>query len=350
MKSYNNLWNKFVSFNNLYSAYLKAKKAKPGSLEIREYFFNYEKELFQLQRTLIKGNYNLSKYTSFKIYKPKERTIKYVNFKDRVLHHAVINVIEPIFDKSFIFDSYACRKKKGTHLAMKRLRAIIQSGNAPKYYLKCDIKKYFPNIDQDILKRVITKKIKDKRLLNIIYKIIDSDHSEFGTHKGIPIGNLTSQLFANIYLNQLDQYIKQELKIKYYFRYVDDLLIFSNTKKELHIYKSKIRKFLKKELYLQIPKPKTRIGLLKTGVDFVGYQIYPEYIRVRKSNLRNFLKRTKTRIKNNSESLLIESSINSWLGYSLHANTRKLNATIFETNFKEYNYLLNKQLNKTTSY
>lgn len=340
MKSYNNLWNKFISFNNLYVAYLKAKKAKPGSFEIRKYFFNYEKELFQLQRALVKGDYNLSKYTAFKIYKPKERIIKYVDFKDRVLHHAVINVIEPIFDQSFIFDSYACRKKKGTHLAMKRLKVIIQSKNPPRYYLKCDIKKYFPNIDQEILKNIISKKIKDSRLLNIIYKIIESDHSEFGEHKGIPIGNLTSQLFANIYLNQLDQYIKQKLKIKYYFRYVDDLLIFSNIKKELHIYKSKIRKFLKKELYLEMPKTKTRMGLLKTGVDFVGYQIYPEYIRVRKSNLRNFLKRTKSRIKSNSNNFLIESSINSWLGYSLHANTRKLNTTIFETNFKEYNYLL----------
>jgi retron-type reverse transcriptase len=344
MKSYNRLWNNFISYKNLYSAYLKARKAKPKSLEIREYFFNYEKELFQLQRSLIKGNYALSKYTSFKIYKPKERTIKYVNFKDRVLHHAVINIIEPIFDNSFIFDSYACRKNKGTHLAMKRLKKIIQSKNAPKYYLKCDIKKYFPNIDQNRLKEIISKKIRDKKLLNIIFKIIESDHSEFGETKGIPIGNLTSQLFANIYLNQLDQYVKQKLNIKHYFRYVDDLLIFSNSKKELHIFKSKIKNFLKKELYLEIPRKKTRIGLIKTGVDFVGYQIYPEYIRVRKSNLRNFIKRTKSRIKSNYDNLLIESSINSWLGYSLHANTRQLNNILFYRYFTNYSYLLNKHL------
>lgn len=324
MKSYKNLWQKFVSFNNLYSAYLLAKKSKPRSFEITNYFFNYEKELFSLQKSLITNTCVLGPYSTFKIYKPKERTIKFVSFKDRVLHHAIQNIIEPIFEKSFIFDSYACRKKKGIHKGLYRLKKIIQSKNPPKYFLKCDVKKYFLSIDQDILKKIISKKITDKKLLNVIFKVIDSDHSEYGSKKGIPIGNLTSQLFSNIYLNELDQYVKNKLKIKYYFRYVDDFIIFADNKKDLHIYKEKIRCFLDQQLKLDLPIDKAKIRLTKTGVDFVGYQIYPDFVRVRSINIKRFKKRTEILVskykkgKINYDSL--ESSINSFFGYLKHGN------------------------------
>jgi RNA-directed DNA polymerase len=328
MKSYNNLWQKFISFNNLYNAYILAKKSKPRSFEITNYFFNYEKELFSLQKELITNNYVFGPYSTFKIYKPKERTIKFVSFKDRVLHHAIQKIIEPIFEKSFIYDSYACRKNKGIHKGLFRLKKIIQSKNPPKYFLKCDIKKYFLSIDQDILKKIISKKIKDKKLLTVIFKIIDSDHSEFGAKKGIPIGNLTSQLFSNIYLNELDQFVKNKLKIKHYFRYVDDFLIFSDSKKELHMSKEIIRKYLNKELKLDLPINKAKIRLTKTGVDFVGYQIYPDFVRVRSINIKRFKKRTKKLlIKYNTKKLTrssLESSINSFFGYLKHADCIKL--------------------------
>jgi retron-type reverse transcriptase len=328
MKSYNHLWHKFISFNNLYNAYLLAKKSKPRSFQISHYFFNYEKELFSLQKALITNTCVLGSYSTFKIYKPKERTIKFVSFKDRVLHHAIQNIIEPIFEKSFIFDSYACRKNKGIHKGLYRLKKIIQSKNPPKYFLKGDVKKYFLSIDQEILKKIISKKITDKKLLDVIFKIIDSDHSEFGEKKGIPIGNLTSQLFSNIYLNELDQYVKNKLKIKYYFRYVDDFIIFADNKKDLHIYKEKIRCFLDKKLKLDLPIDKAKIRLTKTGVDFVGYQIYPDFVRVRSINIKRFKKRTQILVsrykkrKINYKSL--ESSINSFFGYLKHGNCYRL--------------------------
>lgn len=343
MKSYNHLWQKFVSFNNLYKAYILAKKSKPNSFQISNYFFNYEKELFSLQKALIRDTYVLGPYSTFKIYKPKKRVIKFVSFKDRVLHHAIQNIIEPIFEKSFIYDSYACRKNKGIHKGLYRLKKLVQSEKTPKYFLKCDVRKYFLNVDQEILKKIISKKIKDKKLLKVIFKIIDSDHSEFGEKKGIPIGNLTSQLFSNIYLNELDQYVKNKLKINYYFRYVDDFIIFADNKRDLHIYKEKIRKFLFTKLKLDLPINKAKIRLTKAGVDFVGYQIYPKCVRVRSINIKRFKKRTKKLlIKYNHKTIntqTLKSSINSFFGYLKHANGFRLKNKLIELITHNYQLL-----------
>ncbi len=329
MKSYNNLWEEFTSFKNIYNAYKRARKSNPNKKYILKFTTNLEKELFLIQEELINQEYTFSEYRNFKVYEPKERIISAPCFRDVVVQHAIINIIEPIFDKSFINNSFACRKGKGTFKGFLDIKRLIQSKKPPKYYLKQDVKKYFPSIDKDVLKKIIYKKIKDKKLLSIIYQIIDSySFSSLNNKKGIPIGNLTSQLFANIYLNQLDQFVKHTLKIKHYYRYVDDFLIFSDSKRDLKVFRRKIKLFLKKDLFLAVPKNKSYTNLTSKGVDFLGYKVFSSFVRLRKSNIKRFIKRqikNNYLLKQNKMPLLnFRSSLFSFLGYAKHANCYKL--------------------------
>lgn len=334
MKTYNQLWTEITSFKNLVLAYKKARKAKPYTNEILQFSMDLEKNLLSIQEELLTNTYTQSKYREFIVFDPKQRKIKYLPFKDRVVHHALVNIIEPIFDKRLINTTYACRKRKGTHKALKDIKRVIPNDfKFTGYCLKCDIKKYFPSINQEILKKLISKKITCKNTLNLIYKIIDSDHSEFGINKGIPIGNLTSQLFSNIYLNELDHYVKHKLKIKYYYRYVDDFIILHDSKKELNNYKNKIKYFLKKELNLEMPKYKTSIFQIKDGVDFVGYKIFPNRVFLRKRNIKRFIKKLKI-LTNEKKVSKIKSSVFSYIGYFKFANSYNILTKIWRENPK----------------
>ncbi len=333
MKSYNNLWVKFTSFKNLYLAYKNARKSKPNKKQTIKFSLNLEKELFLIQEQLLNKQYVFSKYFTFKIYEPKERIISAPCFRDVVVQHAIINVIEPIFDKSFINNSFACRKNKGVYKGLLSIKDIVQKSNFPKYYLKQDVRKYFPSIDKDILKETISKKIKDKELLDLIYQIIDSYCSKKGESKGIPIGNLTSQLFANIYLNKLDQYVTHNLKIKHYCRYVDDFLIFSDCSKTLKKIRYKTKKFLNINLLLDVPKCKQYINLTNKGVDFVGYKTFPTKIRLRKTNTQKFMKKTKHNMHLYKHKKLsktkLHTSMCSYIAYAKKANSFKLLSKFF---------------------
>ena len=331
MKTYNRLWAEITSFKNLVLAYKKARKAKPYTNEILQFSMDLEKNLLSIQEELLANTYIQSRYREFIVFDPKQRKIKYLPFKDRVVHHALVNIIEPIFDKRLINTTYACRKGKGTHKALKDIKGVISSEfKFTGYCLKCDIKKYFPSINQEILKKLISKKITCKNTLNLIYKIIDSDNSESGKTKGIPIGNLTSQLFSNIYLNELDQYVKHKLKIKYYYRYVDDFIILHDSKKELNNYKKKIKYFLKKELNLEMPTYKTSIFKIKEGVDFVGYKIFPNRVFLRKRNIKRFIKNIKKwSVITNLNTNRFKSSVYSYLGHFKFANSYNLVTLIF---------------------
>lgn len=340
MKSYNNLFEKISSFENLCNAFYKSRKGKSNSPDAVRFFFNLEHDVFSLKEKIESGNYSTGKYKAFTVFEPKKRLIKAVPFKDRVVHHAICNLIEPIFDSGFIDYSYACRKNKGTHKALKKIKNIVQGKKLSDtcYALKCDIKKYFPSIDHSVLKYIIRKRISDKKLVKILDIIIDSDSSIYGKGKGIPIGNLTSQLFANIYLNSLDQFVKHNLKCRYYLRYVDDFIIFSESKKMLHIYKQKIKQFLKKELCLDIHQKKANIFLVSSGVDFVGYQVYPEVTRIRKSNINKFRKRMKHLLNLYKSGMIehsfIESSIQSWLGHAKHADAYLISRIVLKKCFE----------------
>lgn len=327
MKRYGDLWDEVVSFENLTKAFYKARKGKSRTPEAAEYLLHLEEYIFSLQEELCHSSYKAGAYRVFTIFEPKERVIAAVPFKDRVVHHAVCNVIEPLFDKGFIDDSFACRKNKGNHAGYYRLRYKIRKHFRSRgYVLKCDIRKYFPSVDHGILKEIIRGKIKDKRLLSLIDEIIDSSHSDFGVDKGIPIGNLTSQLFANIYLNELDQYVKHEPGVRHYLRYVDDFLLLSDSKEELHAQKHRIRVFLR-SLDLSLHKHKANISLIIDGVDYVGYRTYPTHTRIRKSNIKKFVRRTRKYLRNIQKQKLAAST-QSFLGYAKHADAYKITAKL----------------------
>lgn len=208
MQRIGNLFEKVVSYDNLLVAFYKARKGTKTE-EAKEFEFNLEKELIKLKKELVDKSYTPRKYRYFVIKEPKERLVSVASFRDRVVHHSIVNILEPIFEKTFIYDSYANRKNKGLHKGIKRLQSMIISNN--EYYLKADIEKFFDNINYEIMLNIIKRKIKDKDLIELLKKIIINDDSKL---KGLPIGNLTSQFFANVYLTGFDHFIKEKLKIK----------------------------------------------------------------------------------------------------------------------------------------
>jgi retron-type reverse transcriptase len=234
-----NLYNQIIDPKNIFEAYKKARKSRRYKKVVLNFSFSLEKNWHYIYYCLTNKNYIHGHYSEFLIKDSKKRIIESVPFKDRVIHHSLCNIIEPLFDKSFIVESYACRKNKGSHQANKQLRKYLKSVKDKNnlkdysciYYLKCDITKYFNSIDHNILKTIIQKRIKDAKTMWLINLIIDSYHKD--TNKGIPIGNLTSQLFANIYLNELDYFIKYHLHCKYFIRYMDDFIILDIDKRKL---------------------------------------------------------------------------------------------------------------------
>jgi retron-type reverse transcriptase len=297
MKTHKNLFQEVFKFENLYNSYLKARRGKNNSAEVLRFTYNLENELLKLQCELKNQTYKTGKYRHFIIFEPKERKISALPFRDRVVHHAICSVIGVIFEKKFIYDSYACRKGKGTHAGVDRIQKFIRKVSINCYVLKCDVSKYFSSVNPEVLKQVIREKIADKELLQLLDKIIDSQEEQNSSlNNGIPIGNLTSQLFANIYLNKLDEYIKYELKIKYYLRYMDDFIILHESKEYLHGVKEKVRIFFI-SMKLTLHPKKANIFPVALGVDFLGYRIFNNHRLVRKSTVKRFLKNVKGKLK-----------------------------------------------------
>lgn len=341
MKRCRNLFKRVCSFQNLHLAYLKARKCKRYRDEILKFSYNLEENLLKLQEELLNQTYQHGSYREFIVSDSKKRRIKAAPFRDRVIHHALCNIIEPIFDKGFIFDNYACREGKGTHRAIKRLEKFLKAisdsvGGLMEekiYCLKCDISKYFDSINHEILLKIIEKKIADKNTLRLIREILSSSYEkEPGT--GIPIGNLTSQLFANVYLNELDQFVKRTLRIKYYVRYMDDFLLLNNDKKELHGIKKQIQVFLRDKLKLELHPKKANIFPTEKGIDFLGYQIFWDYKLLRKSTVKRFMKRTKIYQKRLHQGVMnsekFNQSLQSWLAYAEFGNSYNLRKNLSE--------------------
>jgi len=332
MITHKNLFQKVCRYENLYNAYLKARRGKSNSTEVLKFTYNLENELFNLQRKLKTMSFVTGKYRHFIIFEPKERRISALPFRDRIVHHAICSVIEIIFNSKFIYDSYACRKGKGTHAGANRLQKFVRKCNN-FYVLKCDVSKYFLSVDHQILKQIIREKISDKKLLQLLDGIIDSTDSE----KGIPIGNLTSQLFANIYLDKLDEYIKYELKIKYYVRYMDDFVILYESKQELHQIKGQINLFLN-SMKLTLHPKKATIFPLSIGIDFLGYRIFNSHRLVRKSTVKRFLKKCKKKFKGYNSGAIdydkLMESFNSWDAYMSHADSYALKNDLYQRYFK----------------
>lgn len=330
--TYSNLYPQIYDFQNLYSAYLKARRGKRYKKEVLEFSLNLEENLIILQNELIWKTWLPSQYKEFYVYDPKKRLIQAPCFRDRVIHHALCNIIEPLFERKFIYDSYACRVNKGTHSAVLRAQKflrILKRNYNNVYVLKADISKYFPSINHDILKRIIRRTISCSDTLFLIDKIIDQ------VECGLPIGALTSQLFANIYLNEFDHFIKDKLGTKYYLRYMDDFVIMHYDKNFLKKLLKEIEIFLTTKLTLQL-NPKTKIYAYTQGVDFCGYRIWPTHILPRKRNVKKARKRFKklamlyqSRDINLNK---VKSSIMSFIGYMKHCNGyRSLSFILKET-------------------
>ena len=319
MKRHGYLFDKITSFENLLKASQKAQRGKRFKKSTAEFNLTLENELLMLQKDLRSRTYQIGAYKQFHIYDPKKRLISALPYRDRVVQHALYNVIEPIFDQSFIYDTYACRKDKGSHRAVSRFTKYSRKN---KYALKCDIKSYFASIDHDILFEMIKKKIKGPDALWLIKLIIDSTPSP-----GIPIGNLASQIFANLYLNSLDHYLKEKVKCKHYIRYMDDLIVFGNDKNRLNAVKDAIRKYLC-NLKLELHPNKSQIYLINKGTVFLGYKVYPTHRLVIGQNVKRLRKRIKKYLKLLKSKLVtpqkIICSIQSWLGYAIHADSFNL--------------------------
>lgn len=279
MQRTGNLKSSFLSFSNIYEAYKKAYKGTK-SYQSYAFAFNADREILILQKELSDGTYEPGNYSYFTIKEPKERVISVADFRDRVVHHALINVIEPIYERCFIYDSYATRKEKGTHKAIARAQYFLRRTG---FYLKMDVKKYFDSIDHGVLNNVIQRKIKDIFILNLCGKIISKGGCGL---KGLPIGNLTSQFFANVYLDVFDRYVKNELKIKDYVRYMDDFCIFDQNIETLKVLRGRIKLFLNDRLRLNVKDSATLINSSIHGLPFLGVRIFPGTVRLIRENFK----------------------------------------------------------------
>ena len=303
-------------------AYHKARKCKRYRPDVLEFEANREDNLFHAIEVLKDGTYQPGEYRVFKVWEPKERIIMALPFFDRVIQHMIVNFIEPIFEKRFLFHSYACRKGKGVHEASKTLSKwlyeleVVQGKKI--YAIKGDIHHYFQSVSHDILKAEIRRYISDKALLKILDRIIDHN-GIFPPGVGIPVRNLTSQLFANVYLNKLDQFVKHELKVKYYVRYMDDFIILSEDPAELRRLLAIIEEFLRRELQLEL-NPKTTILAAKNGINFVGYIHYKDHKKIRKDARRRLTKLLKAFETGEVEVEYFDRSIESRFGHMEHAD------------------------------
>ena len=328
MKRLNHLYSKICDVSNLEKAWKCVRLGKRYDKEVLRFGYNILGNILELHNELTWKTYRVGKYREFIIKDPKERLIQYLPLRDRVVQQALHQVIEPIFDKGFIDDSYACRKGRGTHRAMRRLQyylnAARQKWGDEIYYLHCDIRKYFPHIDQNILYEQICRKVKCPDMLKLISTIIDSSKS----YPGLPIGSLFSQISANIYLNVLDQFVKHDLRERFYLRYMDNFIIVHHDKKHLQEVKEDIRGILKNRLRLEFNLRGTLIGKAGNGIEFVGYRVYADQVKIKKASIKRMKKRLKvmqTMYRKRTASIReITQRIRSWLGHCCHANAGAL--------------------------
>lgn len=344
MKTYKNLYDRICSFENLWEAACNAQRGKRFRENVTIFNINLEKELLKLRRELEQQTYQPGEYRTFYIHEPKRRLISAAPYRDRVVHHALCNVIAPIFEKSFIFDSYANQIGKGTHRAVIRFQEYQRRYH---YVLKCDIKKYFPSIDHEILKQIIRRKIADQKTLWLIDTIIDHSNPQeevidyfpgddlltpIERKRGLPIGNLTSQFFANVYLNDFDHYVKEQLHCPAYLRYVDDSVTLHNEKAFLHDVKWGMEEYLA-GLRLKLHSRKCHIFKSELGIDFLGHRVFPTHRKLRMSNALRFRRRLRKMAEKYRRGLMswseINASVQSWLGHARFSDTYQLRRSIF---------------------
>lgn len=289
------IFNDIISCENLLVSWREFLNGKRKRKDVAEFSLNFMENILSLHDELVSKKYRHGDYQAFKVTDPKVRDIHKASVRDRLLHHAIHRILYPFFDRKFIFDSYSCRINKGTHRAMSRFqdfgRIVSRNNTRTAWVLKCDIRKFFANIDHQILKDILTKYIGDNDLLWLLSQIIDSYNENGRIGFGLPLGNLTSQLLVNIYMNKLDQFAKRELKAKFYIRYADDFVILLENKNILEKFLAKIKNFLSRRLNVELHPNKVSIKTLVSGIDFLGWVHFPDHRVIRKSTKKRILKR-----------------------------------------------------------
>ncbi len=344
MKRLGGLWPRLITFSNLLEAYRKARLGKRRRPDVLAFELDLETELIELQRQLTDSSYRPGDYRLFSIYERKPRTIAAAPFRDRVVHHALMNVIEPPLDRTFIDHSYACRTGRGVHRAVAQYQ---RRAHRYAYVLKLDIEKYFHSIDRGILKQELYRRIKDRNVLVLLERIIDcGPHvkpqlryfsgddllTPLERQIGIPIGNLTSQFFANLYLDHFDHFMQERSGAHAYLRYVDDMVVLGDDKRELWRIRQRVADYLE-SLRLRLHPCKAHIFRVSDGVDFLGYRVFRNRILLRNENGRRFARRLRTLARLYAEGSIgfadINPSVQSWIGHAVHADTLGLRRKVF---------------------
>lgn len=311
MKRIGNLYSRILDLDNLRFAEKNARKRKAKQHGVRMFDKNPDANLLLLHESLLNKNFKTSEYVTFPIFEPKERLIyRLPYYPDRIVHHAVMNVLKPYFHSWFTTDTYANIEGRGIHLAANSVKKALNNKSATEYCLKMDIKKYYPNVNGQILKGMIRRKIKDPDLLWLLDEIIDSS-------TGLPIGNYLSQYFANFYLTYFDHWIKEHLKVKHYFRYADDMVFLAETKAQLHQLREAIRIYFSTELALEIKSNYQVFPVSARGINFVGYVFFHTHTLLRPSIKRRF---AKAMAKKHPK----KSTIAAYKGWAKHCNSNHL--------------------------
>ncbi|MBI2147432.1 group II intron reverse transcriptase domain-containing protein [Candidatus Woesearchaeota archaeon] len=357
MKTYHDLWRNIIDFDNLQIAYNSARKNKTHNPLVMEFDQHWRLNLCILLRELRDKTYKPLPLRTFVLRDPKTRIICVSDFRDRIVHHAIVNVLQPIFEKRFIYDSYASRRGKGVLQALNRFdrfkRKVTGNGRLRQnarnrndvvgFALKADIKHYFQAVDHQVLLTCINKHIKDENVLWLVKRILDNYQSDEPS-KGMPLGNWTSQFFANIYLHELDYFVKNQLKAKYYLRYVDDFVILHDSKQFLKECEEKIKSFLVTGLKLELHPDKCKIIPLRKGISFLGFRVFYHYKLPRKRNIRKIKsKLTQAIIEHENESRDAYSVLDlfqSWSAYAKWGNTYNIRQRIYNSIEKEFITLL----------
>ena len=301
MAKIKNVFDTIFSMENMYAAFEDAARGRRYNKDVLDWSFDTWTQLKELRERILAGEYDIDRYYIFYVYEPKKRMIMSISFMHRIVQWAIYRVLNPMLVDGYIGDSYGCIPGRGVNGAVEKLHGWLQYVSLKEgrwYYLKLDISKYFYRISHRILKKLLRRKIKDDRLIRLLERIIDCEHTPFGLPPGkspgdvpmdqrlydvgMPIGNLLSQMFANFYLNELDQFCKRVLRIKYDIRYMDDVIILSDNKEQLHEWEQRISEFLETELELTLNN-KTCIRPISMGVEFVGHRVFPDHVQIRKS-------------------------------------------------------------------
>lgn len=315
-----------ISLENLLLAWKEFRLGKKNRKDVLVFERNLMENIISLHQTLLKKDYRHSSYEAFSVADPKPRNIHKASVQDRLLHHAIYRVLYPFFDRTFIADSYSCRYNKGTHKAIDRFRAfsykVSKNNTRTVWILKCDIRKFFASIDQNILMDILERYIPDKDIVNLLREIVGSFYS---TKKavGLPLGNLTSQLLVNIYMNEFDQFVKHRIKVKYYIRYADDFVFLSDDKEWLDFILPKISAFLQDKLKLSLHPDKVYIQTMVSGVDFLGWVHFPDHRVIRTATKRRMYRRI-------IETQGKRETVASYRGLLSHGNTYMLTKEIIE--------------------